>query len=322
MVASMESQRPPRPGPDYRFPEPNGRTVIFAGSSDFRETSEPWTGIGRAAARAMATIGYPSTEIRRDTPGAINPRIVANGGADLGATNHNIIHGAYNGVGAFEGEPTRENLRVIATLCRPSWFAIAVSRESRITDLAQIKERQLPVTVLATAGADALASFGVTPEEIESFGGRVVSLGERRSGRDIDVLIGNFYVAYTTVASAWLEALFARDFRFLDIPDAYIEGQVASEAGYRGFIPEGYAPGVNRDIPTVANPYLGIYTRDDAPDDFVSAFTKSLDENRDFFRETHLNLSLDYRHIARHARAPFHPAAQAYYEAQGYPIVD
>ena len=308
-----------RPGPDYKFPEQNGRTVIFAGSSDYRETSEPWTGIGRAAARSMAAIGYPSTEIRRDTPGAVNPRVVGAGGADLGATNHNIIHGAYNGVGAFEGEPKRDNLRVIATVCRPSWFAIAVSRESKITDLAQIKERKLPVTVLATAGEDATASFGVTPEEIVSYGGRIVPLRERRSGRDIDVLIGNFYVAYTTVAAAWLEALFSREFRFLDIPESHIEKQVASGAGYRGFIPEGYAPGVDRDIPTVANPYLGIYTRDDAPDDFVSAFTKSLDENRDFFRETHLNLSLDYQHMGRHARAPWHQAAKAYYDAQGYP---
>lgn len=291
---------------------------MFAGSTSWRETSEPWTGMGRVAARALALHGY-EVEVRTDTPGPVNPRFVADGRAELGATNPNILHDAFNVTGPFASEGRRDNLRAVATVCRPSWTTIAVGRDTRITDLAQIKERQLPVTMMLTAGDEVLEHYGMTRQDIVSYGGRIVHFSERRNARDIDVMIGNFYMAYTTVASAWVQALFARDWRFLDLPDAFIDQMVASGRGYPGSIPLGYAPGVDRDVKAIANPYLAIYTRDDAPDDFIGMLAQALDDNRDYFRESHLNLSSDARHVARHARIPFHPAALAYYQKQGYP---
>ena len=310
---ASESRAATRPAVDYRFPKPEERPLVFAGSTVLLGTSEPWFGLGEVTARCLVPYGY-EVKILSETPGAVNPRYVADGRAEVGATNPSIARNAHAGSGPFAGEGRRDSLRAIATVCRPSWVAVAVTQESGITDLGQIKLRRLPVRMFCGSD-DVLAYYGLSREEIVSYGGSDV---KERGGRDLDLLIGNLYMGYTPAAWRWLEAS-AMNLRFLDLPDALIERLLEAGGGERGFIPHGYVRGVDRDVQTAAHPYLVIYTRDDAPDDFVRSLAQEYDRKRQYFRETHVGFSYDPDHAALHTGIPLHSAALAYYNERGYP---
>lgn len=307
-----------RPNADYRFPGPGERELVYAGSTFWNGTGEPWWALGEITTRALAPHGY-EVKILPQPAGWENPRFVADGRADIGSTNPNILYGAFHASGACEGEDARDSLRSILTVCRPSWAAVAVTQQSGITDLGQIKERRQAIRMIAGAGADELfAHYGFTREDVVSYGGEDVDGHAERGGRNVDLIIGNLYACNSPAAYRWLDACVTNEVRFLDLPDAFIEQQVAAGDGEPGFIPHGYLPGVDHDVRTVAHPYLAIYSRADAPEDFVRTLAQACDENRDYFRQTHVNFSYDPNHVARHARIPLHEAALAYYEERGY----
>ena len=308
-----------RPGPDYRVPRPGERPLVFAGSAVRNGTGEPWWALGEITVRTLAPQGYEVT-ILSESWGWLNPRYVGDGRADIGSTMPYIASGAFNATGACEGEGKRDHLRAIVTVCRPCWTGVAITRKSGITDMAQLKERRIPLRMLAGVWADELLHYyGLSREEIVSYGGENVDGRAEKGGRKLDLMIDNLYLANTPAASRWLDASVANDLRFLDLPDDFIDQQVA-RGEERGFIPHGYLPGVDHDVRTVAYPYLVIYTRDDAPDELVRTLAQACDENRDYFRQSHINFSYDPNHVARHARIPLHRAALAYYEERGYPL--
>jgi TRAP-type uncharacterized transport system substrate-binding protein len=303
-----------RPGSDYRFPGPGERAFVFAGSTCILGTSEPWYSLGEVTARILAPLGY-QVQILCETAGPINPRFVADGRAEAGATNPSIAENAFSATRAFASEGKRDHLRAIACICRPSWMAIAVTQESGITDLAQIKERRQTVRMFV-GSQTVLDYYGLTREEIVSYGG---SISTERGGRDLDVIFGPLYLANTPAALRWLQAVTCLNLRYLDIPEGLIQRFLEEGEEERGVIPHGYVPGLDHDVQTVARPYLVIYTREDAPDDLVRTLAQGYDEHRNYFLETHVNFSYDPEHAARHTRIPLHPAALAYYKERGYP---
>jgi uncharacterized protein len=311
-----ESQPPAiRPGPDYRFPGPGDRPLVFAGSTCILGTSEPWYALGEVAARILEPRGY-QVQIICETAGPINARYVADGRADLGGTSPSMAANAYAGIRGFAGEGKRDHLRAIACICRPSWMAIAVTQESGITDLAQIKERRLPLRVFV-GSEPMLKYYGMSREDIVAYGGT----DERgRFGHNLDVIFGPLYLANTPAALRWYQATARPNMRYLDLPEGLIQQLVDEGEGERGVLPHGYVPGLDRDIPTVARPYLIVYTRGDAPDDLVRTLAQGFDEHREYFRETHVNLSYDPAVAALHTEIPLHPAAAAYYRERGYPM--
>src|SRR6185436_12909431 len=90
---------------------------------------------------------------------------------DFGITASGILASAYEGTGGY-ANGNFKNLRLIARIEDPSFLLIAVKADSGITDLAQIKEKKLPVKLLAGGGADqVLKYYGMTRADITSWGG-------------------------------------------------------------------------------------------------------------------------------------------------------
>jgi TRAP transporter TAXI family solute receptor len=267
--------------------------------------------LGEITARVLAPHGY-EINVLDEPAGPQNPRFVADGRADLGATQPATVYHAYEGIGEFASEGPRHNLRAIASICRPYFVAVAVTHESGITDLSQIKERRLPVRISAGAGSETiLGHYGLTREEIVSYGGQNVSGGDDAG---VDLIIANMYLANTPAGRRWLDASSALDLRFLDLPEPLIDRLIAEGDGEPGFIPSGYIRGVDHDVATVSRPYLVIYTRDGAPDELVRTLARGYDQNRRYFRETHVAFSYDPVEAPLHTKIPLHPAALAYYE--------
>jgi TRAP transporter TAXI family solute receptor len=281
--------------------------------------------MGKIVERALAPLGY---EVAIDMRGfgMANLRLVSGGEADLGAIGGDHACWAYEGKFDFEGEGPRRNLRAVASINFPAWLGVAVRWETGITDLAQIKQRQLPLRIAGGSGPQAemlLSYYGLSRELIESWGGKFLRVTGNAltwfiTSGDYDMIIDAIYAANTPEARHWWEATVRHELRFLPLPDDLIQ-RIATEAGGEpGFIPHQLMRGVVGDVPSVARSAHVIYGRDDLPDDFAYLLAKTLDEKRHLFRQVYLPYSYDPKTAARQDGIPLHPGARRYYAEAGY----
>src|SRR6266508_5094305 len=281
------------------------RKIVFAGAAPVG-AGTPWGTLALVTRKALEPLGY-EVDIEILSWGANNPRYVSDGRDDLGATQYRAVQEAYAGTDAWAGEPPRSNLRLIATINQPAWIAVAVRSESGITDLAEVAAKQLPLR-LKTSGEKAITSilayYGLSREKVVQWGGHLVGSEAAQAppsddpfarwlSRDwnqiapwvasgeFDVIVDPIYAAYTPEHKHWWEATILHELRFLPLPADLIQRIIAQhQAEAPGFIPHRLMRGVNEDIPTVQRFPQVIYTRSEAPDEFVLEVTKALDQGR------------------------------------------
>jgi TRAP-type uncharacterized transport system substrate-binding protein len=294
--------------------------------------------------RALQPLGY-RVDIEILSWGANNPRYVADGRTDLGATQYRAVEEAYQGTEAWSGEGPRSNLRLVATINQPAWIGVAVRAASGITDLTQIAEKQMAVR-LKVGGEKAITTvldyYRLSRQKVTDWGGHVIGQDVAReapsddpfarwlardwnqitpwvAAGDFDVIVDPIYVANTPEHKHWLEASILHDLRFLPLPTDLIERIMDKrQAEAPGFIPHRLLRGVNEDIPTVQRFPQVIYTRSEAQEEFVYRVTEALDKGRHLFRQTHMPYSYDPANVAKPRAVPLHSGAERYYRATGY----
>lgn len=154
----------------------DGKRLVFAGAAPVA-MGTPWGTLALVVRRALEPLGY-ETEFEIASWGDNSARYVADGMADLGATQYRSVRYAWDGLHAFAAGGPRRNLRLVATINQPAWIGMAVRAESGITDLSEIAKRQLPVRI-KTSGDGVFdlvfEYYGLSRETIRSFGGRFLS---------------------------------------------------------------------------------------------------------------------------------------------------
>jgi uncharacterized protein len=306
------------------------KQVRFAGANSGSPSRDahlwsPRTTMGKIVERALAPLGY-QVEIDPRGFGMANPRLVAAGEVDLGAIGADHACWAYEGRFDFAKDGPHRNLRAIASIHFPAWLGVAVRWETGITDLAQIKERKLPLRIAGGNGPQAellFSHYGLSRELIESWGGKFLRVTGNAltwfvTSGDYDMIVDAVYAANTPEARHWWEASVRHELRFLPLPDDLIQRIATETGGEPGFIPHQLMRGVVGDIPSVARSPHVIYARDDLPEDFAFLLAKTLDENRHLFRRVYLPYSYDPKTAAREDGIPLHAAAQRYYREVGY----
>jgi len=308
------------------------KQLLFGGATG-EGAGTPWATLGEITRRALATHGY-SVTIEGRSWGPNNPRYLADGRVDLGATQLSRVRAAYQGTGDYQPEGPRANLRLIACINHAGWIGVATRWESGITDLRQIAEQRLPVRVVdrqATVTDALFAHYGLTREGIEGWGGRFVREGSRgpglphyrgewlRSG-DFDLLIGYIYTGFAPEVEYWHEASVLYNLRFFPLPEAILPHLCQELGGEPGELPHHIVRGVLAPQRSVTRGPQAIYVRDDTPDDFAYLLTQALDEGRRLFRQVHLPYSYDPQTVAHSPDVPMHPAAARYYQEHGYPM--
>lgn len=322
----------------------DGKRIVFAGAAP-EGAGTPWGTLALVTRKALAPLGY-QVDIEVLSWGANNPRYVADGRCDLGATQYRAVEEAFEGSEAWSGEPPRSNLRLIATINQPAWIGVAVRAASGITDLAQIAAQRMPVR-LKSGGEKAITTildyYGLSRQKIVEWGGGQVGAEApqppppsddpfaRWLGRDwnqvapwvvkgeFDLIVDPIYAANTPEHKHWLEASILHDLRFFALPRDLIDRIMArNQAEAPGFIPHRLMRGVNEDIPTVQRFPQVIYTRSEAADDFAYEVTKALDAGRHLFRQTHMPYSYDPANVAKSRAVPLHAGAERYYREVGY----
>jgi uncharacterized protein len=261
------------------------------------------------------------------------------GPIDLGVVAATDTRWAYEGVVSYADEPPHKNLRVIAYIENPHWLVVAVKSSSGITDLHQIAEQHMPVTLSGGTGAlfntfwryygfqdaaDAAAT-------IATYGPGAGFVQDLTDDKSPDVVIQFSYLAANAEVSEMYYASIKEQLEFLPIPSDLVQAMAnVLPNTFPGTMPAGEfnnqgiaAGGVGAptgDYPTLSRPGHVVYGRSDMPEDFAYLLAKRLDENRWLFRQQHLAFSYDPNTVAADIGVPIHPGALRYYKEKNYPI--
>ncbi|MCR9242261.1 MAG: TAXI family TRAP transporter solute-binding subunit [Rhodobiaceae bacterium] len=257
--------------------------------------------------------------ISKGSAGSVaNARAVADGRLDSALVQANVLEDAFHGRGAFEGEPPRENLRVIANLYVEA-IHLVTARGLDINGVEDLKGLRVSIGSEGSGTrADAISilkAFGVSLADIEP-----VSADASRSAELI--LSGNLD-AYFLVAGAP-----ARSIEDLAVRGAIdivpIEGEPADRLRidrtyYSNFIiPENTYRFVG-DVKTIGIGALWI-TRSTTNSDLVHAITRALFDDRN--RDTLVTANANGRHVNPNAAVQgvpilIHPGAELFYFEKG-----
>ena len=298
----------------------------------------PWGAIAIITREIMKPAGY-DVQVCYTCSGVDNPRIVAErrttpppreggrklppsaqGPIDFGVTNLQRLNYAYLGEHDYANDKPHKNLRAIAFLEHPQYLIVAAKAETFITDLAQIKERKLPVRVLSDGTPltrKVLDSYEITEAALKEWGGELVDRNTHdRHSFDVIIFVG--YLGNTPESNIWYEVSQKNDLRFLSLRTDLLDQLAAEFKMERGTIPLGYLRGVDRPIPTVVRSGHVIYGRDDMPDSFAYDLAKAFDTEKRRLIWSHIQLSYNPDTIWRTLSVPLHPGAAAYYREKGY----
>lgn len=307
----------------------------------------PWGELGEFVQAAMKPMGYDVILCRNcnRTKGApivakagIPPALDAgdmrvgtvervNVPVDFGVTESSMLTDAYEGKGLYAKEGPYRNLRVIAKLEDPTYLLVAVRKDTGITDLAQIRDRKMPVRILADfqpSSTPVLDYYGLTREAVASWGGSFRSALEAAEGgpgapAQFDVIVSSLASPAMNPESAfWTHLSQLYDLRFLDLPEPLL-AKMAKDVGMeRATVKWGLLKGVDRPIPTVARSGEVVFARADLSDKDAYAIAKAIDQNRRSLIWYIRPYSYDSRTVWKNGSTPLHPGAARYYREMGY----
>jgi len=245
------------------------------------------------------------------------------GPVDFGVTNERAAQWLYHGTNDYSDERPRKNLRLIAHFEDPAFLVVAVKDGTGITDLAEIAAEKLPVRIHIGNPKDGLIApileyYGITPEKLESWGGRFVSRMEART-QGVDVLINRSASnANNSESAIWNWATWNERWHFLTLPQD-LRDRLVNEMGYEHVtLPVGYFPGVTQAIPTVERSGQVVIARDDTPEEFAYTLAKAMDEQRLKYLWSIRPFFADPRRVWKAGDLPLHPGAERYYREVGY----
>lgn len=257
---------------------------------------------------------------------------VASGNADFGINPGDEMRWAFHGIGPYEGRAIPD-LRIIASVAQPFWFVFAVTYETRLTAIEQIKEQKFPLRIYtfpAFSGISCQAfitgeifkAYGFTPQDIESWGGKhwtIENGGDQAiSEHNFDAILSRVYQGCGgPMGKFWHDAAVLNNLRFLPMSSKALDELSKKYRLHQGFIPR-FLRGVEENVPTIYYPYSVIYTSRHLDEEVAFIAAKSLDEHPDCFLDAIMPTSYHPLIACRDTGVPFHPGAERYYRSRGY----
>ena len=274
-----------------------------------------------------------TSALRREMPGAAITHEVGLDGAnaamvDSGRVQLGLLHSAMVGpalAGEYPYSQKLENIRGITRVYPDSAYHFVVTAESGLTSIEDIKRKKYPLrlsvmyrgSLMETSSKVLLEAYGITYEDIESWGGKVyfralaATLELMKDGR-LDAI--GYTVQYPETQLN--EASLTQDFRVLPLSDEAIEYVNRKLGTYATKIPAGTYRFAAADIPTFADVCVLIaYGR--MPEEQAYRITRALYKNLDYLHSVHKALSrLEAADMPR-MNLPLHPGAERFYREAG-----
>ncbi len=297
------------------------------------------------AAEVLGAAGWPYRDVRVSLsgPGAGGATIAFSGGADLAAIDEvaqgrvqvSIINPAAVLTVALRGRgPYKQPvpLRAIAVMPSPDQIGFAVTGDSGLRSLADIKEQRFPLKVSLRGNrrhtihlfiTELLSAAGFTLDDIEAWGGEVrYDQGMPEASTRIGAVErGEIHAIFDEAVPDWAERALELGMRFLPLDEALLRHM--EDVGFlRAVLAKAAYPKLPEDVPTLDFSGWTIFTRDDVADEVITAVCGALEARRDrLMVEDGEPLPLEQ--MVRDTPAgplniPLHPAAERYWRQLGY----
>jgi TRAP transporter TAXI family solute receptor len=277
---------------------------------------------GPQEARLVSNAKMPPALTNPVGPGGIAIPPPPNGPVDFGVTESTYLAWAYQGSHMFKADGPKKDLRLIGVIQHPSYYLVAVKADSGITDLSQIKEKNMPVKIITgvdEAWEDVLEYYGINKEWVESHGGHIGVAIRPDVRKDFDVIISGGTLENVPEWNIWYEASQKYDLKYLQLPQELLDKMAKDWDMQPGTVPLGLLHGMDHPFPTVINAGGdAVYGRTDMPDDFAYALAKAMDEQQDKLQWTIVNLSYNPHTVWKAFDVPLAPGAARYYKERGY----
>ena len=260
-------------------------------------------------------------------PGAgVNEALPPKGPVDFGVTSVEYLESIYLGINDYAKDPGKpqKQLRLIANIQEPTYFVVAVKKDSGINSLSDIVEKRLPVKLFAKTGVGGLITptvldyYGITKEKLQSFGGTYS--GRYSRNEDFDVFIGWGSLTDAPEYNDWYQSTQKYDLKYLEIAPELRQKLIEQFHLKEGKIPFNLFRGMTQPVTTVLRNGEAIYGRTDMPDDLAYTLAKVLDEHQEMLQwaNSGMNWSYNWRTVWKAMDVPLHPGAEKYYREVGY----
>ncbi len=297
------------------------------------------------AAEVLGAAGWPYRDVRisLSAPGSAGGTISFSGGADLTAIDEvtqgqvqvSIINPAAVLTVALRGKGPYEQpvpLRAIAVMPSPDQIGFAVTGDSGLRSLADIKEQRFPLKVSLRGNRnhtvhlfirELLSAAGFSLDDVEAWGGEVrYDQGMPEAPTRIGAVErGEIDAIFDEAVPDWGERALELGMRFMPLEEPLLRHM--ENLGFRrAVLAKATYPGLPEDVPTLDFSGWTVFTRDDAPDEVVTAVCGALEARRDrLVVESGEPLPLEQ--MVRDTPAgpldiPLHPAAERYWRQLGY----
>jgi TRAP-type uncharacterized transport system substrate-binding protein len=268
--------------------------------------------------RLVSENDYPPPLDEVNLEDGVNVRVDAR--VDFGVTSSAMLSSAYNNTLAGKG-PYR-NLRLIAKIEDPFYYLVAVRRETGIRDFSVVRQKKMPVRIVGADGnmMTILKYYGITAEDIKTWGGKTgVSVEDALKG-DFDILSGFLASPSMNPESAYWTVLSQKyDLYFIELPEDLLK-QIAGQNIDAEFVEvhQKLLRGVNRTIKTLGRSGEAVFARDDTPEQAAYDLAKAIDENHGALKWFIRVYTYDPKTVWQNFGVPLHPGAERYYREIGY----
>jgi TRAP-type uncharacterized transport system substrate-binding protein len=306
------------------------------------ENGCPWGELGDFVKESMAPSGYevilcrncnanlgPGLVSKAGYPPELNKNNIADGiqrvdaPVDFGVTASDFLSRAFFGEADYTSIGPLTNLRLIAKIEDPFYLLVAVKAESGITNLAQIREKRLPVRVLCMGSPitqPILEYYGITRKDLESWGGSMGNEMAERGNGVFDVIINDIASpANNPESDYWTAFSYKYNLHFIELPDELLSSIIVKVKGTQLVtVKWGLLKGVDRKIKTVGRSGNSVFARYDTPEQASYDIAKAIDINRAALKWFIRPYSYDSRTVWKNDGVPLHPGAERYYREMGY----
>jgi len=270
--------------------------------------------------RIVGKAAYPPPLVADDYEHGTTGRIRAK--IDFGITEALMLKWAYEGKYIYAADGPYSNLRLLAKIEDPTYLLVAVKPGLGINSLAEIRERRLPVKILADtqpSSMPVLEYYGLTREALESWGGSYVPIKDITPETEFDVVVSSLASpANNPESDYWTTITVAHQLKFLDLDQELIDSMVSGLDMVPVTARWGVLRGVDRAIRTVGRSGEVIFARDDMPDQVAYDIARAIDRERNNLIWFVRPYSLDPRTVGDGKGVPLHSGAARYYREQGY----
>ncbi|MCR5160885.1 MAG: TAXI family TRAP transporter solute-binding subunit [Lachnospiraceae bacterium] len=308
----------------------SGTTLVFAsdavGSGSYNQIVEMSKTLENEG-------GFGLVDVQPISPGGMGgPYLFADGAVDLAFLNAAPAKWATE-TGTLGKEPTGGYSAIaggLSSVCYINCISNEFLKKYNVSTIEEIFEQKLPLRIgcSAVGSMDAegayllLEYFGVTQEDLESWGGSITN----QSGSENEAALQDgkidFYIDHTSGSSSTMaEIATTCDVTFLQWGDELIDWFVNEKGFQRVSVPAASFKGQDAELILPGSPD-SLFCRSDLDEEVVYQITKVLSENRDALVGIYSSLgSWDVETCMEAEKLggnPLHPGAERYYKEMGY----